>query len=95
MGLNGRSGINVPISLEFISFDADSLEIIDGSSKKLRSGNILPSNIDSNGDSLILQFAPGAQISNKGFEIRYLGPGKISLSMKITFVYCEIYFSLK
>ena len=64
-----------PINIAFKSFDLNGLEIIDGSLKMTRSGNILPSPILSETDTLLLQFRTGAGISNKGFEILYRDSG--------------------
>ena len=68
-----------PITIDFNYFDAYGVEIIDGSSKRTRSGNIVPSQIVSDGqpphgDTVEIKFASG-QISAKGFEISYSHPG--------------------
>ena len=55
------------------------LEIIDGSLKMTRSGNVIPSPILSETDTLLLQFPSGAGISNKGFEILYRDSGKVTI----------------
>ena len=74
-----KSLTGYPINIAFKSFDANGLEIIDGSSKKTRSGNILPSPILSDTDTLMLQFRTGAPISNKGFEILYRDSGNVTI----------------